>query len=150
MPEHVTSTYDKARIVETLNRKYGTTLTVALIEIAIARGFTSWESLWSEAPPGRSPLAPIPLSTLMGFPIVEVDDIELHDASGPIILGTPISGTLSGVWDDGDTVCLVCIVCQQPFTPGPEGTGVLTHTTSGQRVGPICPACGIAIESPDA
>lgn len=84
----------------------------------------------------------IPPRLLMGFPIVEVDDLELHDAAGPIAFGR-----LTGVWDDGRAVC---VVCQHPFTPGPEGTGVLTHTTTGERVGPICPACGIAIESPDA
>jgi hypothetical protein len=58
-----------------------------------------------------------PESTLFGLPIVEVDDID-PQASGPITLG-PVSGTLSGVWDDGRAIC---VVCQQRFTPGPEGT----------------------------
>jgi hypothetical protein len=47
MPEP--PTFDKPRIVAMLNRKYGTTLSVELFEIAVTHRFTSWEVLAAEA-----------------------------------------------------------------------------------------------------
>lgn len=44
-------TGEKSRIVEILNRRYGTTLTVEIIEIAVSHGFSTWEALWREAQP---------------------------------------------------------------------------------------------------
>ncbi len=53
--------------------------------------------------------------------------------------------TISGYWDDGKETCSVC---QQRFTPGPEGTAVLTDRASGQNFGPVCPACGTSLVRP--
>jgi hypothetical protein len=40
---------DKQQIVSVLNKLYNTTLSVELIELAIARGFTSWNALSLDA-----------------------------------------------------------------------------------------------------
>ena len=39
---------EKQRIVSILNRKYGTTLPVEVMEAAVKAGFTSWETLLKE------------------------------------------------------------------------------------------------------
>lgn len=49
----------------------------------------------------------------------------------------PISGTISGVWNDQER----CSICQQLFTPGPEGIAILKDATTETVIGPICPAC---------
>jgi hypothetical protein len=41
--------FDKPRIIATLNRAYGMRLELEALELAIARGFTSWETLWLES-----------------------------------------------------------------------------------------------------
>lgn len=47
MPD--TPDFDKQQIVEVLNKQYGTTLCVELIEIAVTHGFTTWEALRRDA-----------------------------------------------------------------------------------------------------
>lgn len=55
--------------------------------------------------------------------------------------------TITGEWDDDDG-SLICCVCQQPFTPGPEGMCVLLDAATDERIGVACPACGTAVVSP--
>lgn len=49
--------------------------------------------------------------------------------------------TISGRWD---VDALVCIVCKERFTPGPEGTPVLSGK-HGDRIGVVCPPCAVAM-----
>lgn len=49
MSEPDVDAFDKQQIVAVLNEQNRTTLTVDLIEIAVARGFTSWPALRREA-----------------------------------------------------------------------------------------------------
>lgn len=69
---------------------------------------------------------------------------SLEDAAMPGVkrLG-PIQ--ISGTWDDGHPKC---IVCGGPVVSGPEGTPVLVEESTGQRFGPACTDCVVAVTSP--
>lgn len=41
--------YDKQQIVNTLNKRWVTTLSVEMIEVAVIHNFMSWEALQDEA-----------------------------------------------------------------------------------------------------
>lgn len=78
-----------------------------------------------------------------------VEDVSIDkDASiDEMVSGVRAIGpvTISGVWDDGR---LTCCVCHERFTPGPEGAATLVRTSTGERFGPVCPACGTALVAP--
>ena len=49
MQKAVMSEAEKARIVDVLNKRYGCTVPIGVVETAILHGFTSWELLAKEA-----------------------------------------------------------------------------------------------------
>ncbi len=73
-----------------------------------------------------------------------VDRVNIRDDE--LLKGLQSRGpiTLSGLWDATD----ICLVCRQPFTPGPEGKAVLTETHSGDVLGVVCSACGTSLIAP--
>ena len=80
---------------------------------------------------------------ILGRPVFSVGCDEDAPPKGLRACG-PI--TITGVWDDGRETCYVC---QERFLPGPEGRAVLVDRASDARLGLVCPACGVALLTPE-
>lgn len=93
-------------------------------------------------------MKPPPLVSINGIDVTQyVESIDFGALEPPTIhAGRPTGPImLRGTFDDRET----CSICRELFTPGPEGTCVLTDEATGQMLGIACPACGTAMVAPE-